>query len=273
MGRKPKDEQPSLGDAQEKEPKPSVAGIDWSIMRQETPREATFWLPKKIDAQHGAALLFRYVKAEYVMDVLERACGYGGWSFEIAQVSQGQDGWVVGRLTLYAEEGRVLRYENVGYPGRVSYDKASKEVIAKDDEPLKSAATDGLKRCAVLAGVARDLREESGGIWVKANIITKDGKPYLDPRGPYQEDPYDVWERQRNGQVAAPEKAGGQGPSVSDLVALARKKFGQGSLNKLRKWLSEQTGGQVSDERQIAPGNLADTYTTLKDWTGDPDAS
>ena len=85
---------------------------------------------------------FTYVSWSQVADRLDEAAP--GWSFAIIGI--GPD-WVHGRLTI-AEQS----FDNIGYAENV--DAAWKK------EPLKDAASDSLKRCAAMAGVARYLYEK-----------------------------------------------------------------------------------------------------------------
>jgi hypothetical protein len=218
-------------------------------LRRETPPEAIRWLPRKLDAQRGQALLLPYICATHVMEVLDRACGPEGWQFEIVRESPGSDAWVIGRLTIWTGRGRELRYENPGYPSRVSYDRGEREVVSRSEEPLKSAATDALKRCAVLAGVGRDLREEYGPVSVRATIRTDDGRARLES---LDEDPWEVWRRQQACPAGAPKRP----LPRQRLLALAKRVWPRATLTSFRRWLADakrHPGWTYAHETQIEP--------------------
>lgn len=82
---------------------------------------------------------FTYVQWSQVADRLDEASP--GWSFQIVNI--GPD-WVHGRLTIGEQT-----FDNIGY--------AENADAAWKKEPLKDAASDALKRCAAIAGVARYL--------------------------------------------------------------------------------------------------------------------
>ncbi len=85
---------------------------------------------------------FTYVSWSQVADRLDEAAP--GWSFSIIQF--GED-WALGRLVF---DGRS--FDNFGYAENASADWKK--------EALKDAASDALKRCAAMAGVARYLYDK-----------------------------------------------------------------------------------------------------------------
>ena len=218
------------------------------LLRQDTPREAIRWLPKKLDAQKGVALVMPYVEAPYVMRVLDEACGPDGWDFDIPM--QGET-WAKGILQIFTPE-RTLRYTNFGYSGRPG-----------DTEPLKSAATDALKRCAYLAGIGRDLREEFDPIIVKAEIHSRNGKTYLRK---LVDDPWEVW-RKRKGE----EETQGVTPrevSRKQIFALAKTLWPEESLDQFRAWLAEEDehpGWTYATEKHIPPDKYTAVYEALEE--------
>ena len=216
------------------------------VLRKETPRDAIRWLPKKLDAQRGVALVMPYVEAPYVMRVLDEACGPDGWDFDIPEHGEA---WAKGVLHIFAGE-RTLRYTNFGYTGRQG-----------DDEPLKSAATDALKRCAYLAGIGRDLREEFDPITVKAEIQSRNGKVYLQK---LLEDPWEVW-RKRKGEETKQGTAPAQ-VSRQQIFALAKQLWTEETLDQFRVWLAEEDehpGWTYASEKHIPPDQYAEVYRAL----------
>lgn len=83
---------------------------------------------------------FRYVDARTVARRLTDVLGITGWSFETT-VADPERQVVHGRLTVTIDGATIVR-SDFGYPNSDS-----------DDEPLKSAASDALKRAAVQLGV------------------------------------------------------------------------------------------------------------------------
>jgi len=96
--------------------------------------------------QGRGGLTFDYIDARTAMQRLDDTLGLAGWDFKIKTVV-GQV--VVGSLTIYTEDG-PRTHEDVGYPNGPD-----------DEEPLKSATSDSLKRCAVHLGVGRHLYFDS----------------------------------------------------------------------------------------------------------------
>lgn len=92
-------------------------------------------------------LTFSYVDARAVMQRLDDVLTPGGWDFT-SSVIPGTD-VVHGVLTI----GGVVR-EDYGYPNS-----------DHDEEPIKAASSDALKRCGVMFGIGRHLYEDnqSGG--------------------------------------------------------------------------------------------------------------
>jgi hypothetical protein len=94
------------------------------------------------------SMTFSYVDARAVMQRLDDVVTPAGWEFT-SSVIPGTD-IVHGRLTV---AGFVR--EDYGYPNS-----------EKDEEPIKAASSDALKRCAVMFGIGRHLYQDntaSGG--------------------------------------------------------------------------------------------------------------
>lgn len=85
-----------------------------------------------------------YVTAPTVANRLDEVLGPENWDFELTP--WGQDA-LIGTLVIRLPDGQVVRKSNVG---------GAAGMKAGDDD-AKSTASDCLKRCAVLAGVARYL--------------------------------------------------------------------------------------------------------------------
>jgi hypothetical protein len=98
---------------------------------------------KNPDAHHQ----FSYIDARAVAERLDEIVTPAGWQFTCS-VIPGSD-IVKGRLEIIHEGGTVVR-EDHGYPNS-----------DRDDEPIKAATSDALKRCAVLFGIGRHLYEDN----------------------------------------------------------------------------------------------------------------
>lgn len=91
-------------------------------------------------------MTFSYVDARAVMQRLDDVLTPEGWSFEVKHITEGI---AHGRLSVYVGDRTIVR-EDYGYRNGPD-----------DEEPLKSASSDALKRCAVHVGVGRHLYTDS----------------------------------------------------------------------------------------------------------------
>jgi len=117
--------------------------------------------PKDLKQRPGrAGLVFTYADARAVAQRLDDVLGVTGWQFEVA-VADVPRSVVKGSLTIVVE-GKTVIHEDFGYPNSTS-----------DDEPLKSAASDALRRCAAQVGVGRSLYspEQSAGSTRTAHTV------------------------------------------------------------------------------------------------------
>ena len=96
-------------------------------------------------------LTFTYADARAVAQRLDDVLGILGWQFEVKVVDLAR-GVVLGSLTIIID-GKVTIREDIGYPNS-----------AQDDEPLKSATSDALRRCAAQVGVGRSLYSPDKGV-------------------------------------------------------------------------------------------------------------
>ncbi len=97
-----------------------------------------------------AGMTFTYVDARAVAQRLTDVLTIGGWQFKNKPIDLAK-GVVKGRLQILVE-GAWMTHEDNGYPNS-----------AQDDEPLKSAASDALRRCAAQIGVGRSLYSPEKG--------------------------------------------------------------------------------------------------------------
>ena len=97
-----------------------------------------------------AGMTFTYADARAVAQRLDDVLGLTGWEFEVA-VADAARGVVKGTLHIVVD-GKTVIHEDFGYPNST-----------QDDEPLKSAASDALRRCAAQIGVGRSLYSPERG--------------------------------------------------------------------------------------------------------------
>jgi len=112
-----------------------------------------------------------YVTVSYVQRVLDFCFGFN-WDFEVLEHGKEADHvWVRGRLTVYSPDGsRKITKEQFGR-SEVKYERDSKKMLDYGND-LKAAASDSLKKCASMLGIARD-------IYGKTDYQAESGK---DPR-------------------------------------------------------------------------------------------
>ena len=118
-------------------------------------------------------LTFTYADARAVAQRLDDTLGITGWKFNV-RVADPARCVVHGTLTIQVE-GQETTREDFGYPNS-----------AQDDEPLKSAASDALRRCAAQLGVGRSLyspERTHGGVPVPPRALTGLRSPQIAPVG------------------------------------------------------------------------------------------
>ena len=95
-------------------------------------------------------MTFTYADARAVAQRLDDVLGLTGWQFEV-KVAEPARSVVHGTLVLVID-GKMTTRQDFGYPNS-----------SQDDEPLKSAASDALRRCAAQIGVGRSLYSPEKG--------------------------------------------------------------------------------------------------------------
>ena len=98
-----------------------------------------------------SGMTFTYADARAVAQRLDDVLGIEGWQFEV-KVADGARNVVHGSLAVVIGGKTTIR-QDFGYPNS-----------AQDDEPLKSAASDALRRCAAQLGVGRSLYSPDKGV-------------------------------------------------------------------------------------------------------------
>lgn len=110
-----------------------------------------------------AGMTFTYADARAVAQRLDDVLGIENWQFEV-KVADPARAVVHGTLCVVIEGKTTIR-QDFGYPNSV-----------QDDEPLKSAASDALRRCAAQLGVGRSLyspEKGSGGVPVPLGKVPR----------------------------------------------------------------------------------------------------
>ena len=139
---------------------------DKQIMRmvQKTPPQFVYERPGK------GGQKWKYVSGGYVEKVLNYVFGFM-WDFEVLEHGMmGEFIWVKGRLTVKDPKGNTITKTQFGRK-EIAYKKDMKHVpehMLDYGNDLKSAATDAMKKCASMLGIASDIyapteyKQESG---------------------------------------------------------------------------------------------------------------
>jgi len=116
-----------------------------------------------------AGMTFTYADARAVAQRLDDVLGIEGWQFEV-KVADPIRGVVHGSLVIVVDGKSTIR-QDFGYPNS-----------AQDDEPLKSAASDALRRCAAQVGVGRSLYSPEKGVSVPlGRVAPRSVAPAIQP--------------------------------------------------------------------------------------------
>lgn len=95
-----------------------------------------------------------YVEVGYVINVLNQAFGWD-WDFRIIDQQVGKKQvWVRGELTVRLKEHTIIKGQFGG--ADIKYNRQSGEPVSIADD-LKAAASDALKKCASMLGIAGDV--------------------------------------------------------------------------------------------------------------------
>lgn len=153
-----------------------------SLFNQPTPKEVI----KRRMGRGGK--YFDYVEVGYVVKKLNELFG-PFWKFEI--VDKGREGdqiWVLGRLTVYFSKDFSISKEQYG---SATVKKAKDGSILSLGDDFKAASSDALKKCASLFGIAADvyfkndesIRDEFDDVFVDEDPIIKAKKEFLKKKG------------------------------------------------------------------------------------------
>lgn len=131
---------------------------DYRLIHEKTPA-------KYIKRRPGAGgMMLDYVEVGYVIDILNRIFNYR-WNFEVEQEVVGKEQiYVRGKLTGYdPQTGTWISKTQYGGSEIKRFVTGLKVGLTMDiANDLKSAASDSLKKCASLFGVAKDVFWKGG---------------------------------------------------------------------------------------------------------------
>lgn len=125
---------------------------------------------------------FNYVETYYVVDQLNKLFGFR-WNFEIiSEEITDKEATVKGRLTAHASDGQTIVKEQFG--------EADRQAGVPPGDTKKGAASDCLKKCASLFGIALDVywgkeleiftpEQESGEVQMNTNDAVKAFNKYV----------------------------------------------------------------------------------------------
>lgn len=156
---------------------------------QKTPPQHVYKRPGK------GGQVFHYVTGNYVEKVLNFVFGWN-WDFEV--VSHGKEGkqvWVLGKLRVKNAKGNMEIVKSQFGRADIKVLKGTNDMLDFGND-LKAAATDSLKKCASLLGVASDIygkteyKQETGNDAVEAppaapkdpnarTIVGPEGEPVM----------------------------------------------------------------------------------------------
>jgi hypothetical protein len=169
----------------------------WTRLQAHFDKRELRYLPRNVRESsqgQGTAIAIPYVNTAAIATRLDEVLTPGRWKFEWEAVELGQASHSVkGRLSIFVPlspgevETGIVR-EDVGYPNATN-----------DDEPLKGAVSDALKRCALLFGIGREVR----GIRPRQRPC----KTYTGSDGKAR---FSAWADERDGSDSATERSQGK---------------------------------------------------------------
>lgn len=119
-----------------------------TFITQKTPQKFV----KKRPGPGGISL--SYVEVGYVINILNQAFGWD-WDFRILDQQIGKNQvWVRGELTVRAKDHNITKGQYGG--AIIKMNRQSGEPVSIADD-LKAAASDSLKKCASMLGIAGDI--------------------------------------------------------------------------------------------------------------------
>ena len=116
---------------------------------------------------------FTYVTGNFIIKALNFIFGWN-WDFEVmAHGKEGEQVWVQGKLTVKSPKGETITKTQFGRAD-IKFKKDSKVMLDFGND-LKGAATDSMKKCASMLGIASD-------VYGKAEFKEETGNDILPPK-------------------------------------------------------------------------------------------
>lgn len=140
------------------------------LLHQATPEEHIHVFPNNAGKLAG----LKFVTGGYMKHMLDRLTG-SMWSFEIKEkgvVESANQIWVLGRLTLYKQDGSLLLFKEQFGRALIKRPKNEAKGFVDLGNDMKAAATDAFKKCASEVGIARDIYAPHE--FLEADIVDRD---------------------------------------------------------------------------------------------------
>jgi hypothetical protein len=193
------------------------------------------------------AMAMAYVDARDVMERLDEAFGVMGWSDSFMVVQDGAAVECTITVSLGDEVGRWVTKVDVGYPNSPGSDK--------EQEPLKAAYSDALKRAAVKFGIGRELYD-TPSFWIPLN-----------ERGMFDESSRPVWIVGKGwmlptGETSPPTPSSGSARAMITAKLKSIRIEGQPlTVAQAKAAVKIATGKESTSE--LSPAEVAGFLTTL----------
>lgn len=114
-------------------------------------------------------MMIKYVEVGYVINILNQAFGWD-WDFRIIDQQVGKrQVWVRGELTVRIREHAIIKGQFGG--ADIKFNRNGDPISIADD--LKAAASDALKKCASMLGVAGDVYWQDLDNWENESDLKK----------------------------------------------------------------------------------------------------
>jgi hypothetical protein len=165
--------------------------VNWEELRRPVPKEALQFRPGTRNRERTRAMVLAYIDANYVADLLDSVVGPENWRLpEPVEVTLNGIPAVKRALVIRVDGEWIEKWE-YGYPNSI------RDGAVQDEAPLKSAASDALKRCAWMWGVGRELRRsphlwwdlDEWGRFTDAERLAEEYWRRATGRGPSDEEP------------------------------------------------------------------------------------
>lgn len=128
-------------------PVPNLNKAQLTFLTQKTPEQFVKQRPGP------GGMVFSYVEVGYVINLLNQAFNWD-WDFRILDQQIGKrQVWVLGELVVRLRENTIIKAQYGG--SDIKLNRNGEPLSIADD--LKTAASDSLKKCASLLGIAADI--------------------------------------------------------------------------------------------------------------------